>query len=533
MNKTTIKISVLAFLGFMTYGYAQQQQQDPYKGKVGVNTVTPSATMDVQPNNDNARVEAKTNEGIIAPKLSKTRIANIETPVEGTLVYATDDATSLISAYTGNDPKVAKITEKGYYFYNGTEWVKAGNNGTETEWVYDNNTNRVNLKRSGINTKKVFYNEYGGLRNMDFGMLQSSGNVTLNPDDFTINYFSPYNATIKYSSSVFPSSSSYGNRFMNYSFLNINENDNSSNVYAAGNNTISIGDSSGLSFSQNINRVLGSISSVAALSGQTFVISNHRNTLSTGNESKVSSAFAVENILTHGSTETLGNAIGVRNIQSILDNTTVTNSLAEQNITTVNKGATVTNLLGIRNQITVQDGGANVSNLYGLHNIFNIKTGSTVGNFYGIKLDMDAIGNGTINNTHYGLYIQNVNKAPLRNFSIYTNAGQIRFGDLANTNTANNNAGATDKPVFVTADGVLKVGDSTGATQLSGIDAMPCNDANRGKMNFIKDVQIAGGGTADAFGICLKSSDGNFYWRYLYGGTGVTNLTGNFGENLD
>ncbi|MDY6025861.1 hypothetical protein [Bergeyella zoohelcum] len=101
MNKTTIKISVLAFLGFMTYGYAQQQQQDPYKGKVGVNTIEPSATMDVQPNIDNARVEAKTNEGIIAPKLSKTRIANIATPVEGTLVYATDDATSLISAYTG------------------------------------------------------------------------------------------------------------------------------------------------------------------------------------------------------------------------------------------------------------------------------------------------------------------------------------------------------------------------------------------------------------------------------------------------
>ncbi|VDH03020.1 hypothetical protein [Bergeyella zoohelcum] len=136
MNKTTIKISVLAFLGFMTYGYAQQQQQDPYKGKVGINTVTPSATMDVQPNSDNARVEAKTNEGIIAPKLSKTRIANIETPVEGTLVYATDETTSPISAYTGGDTKVAKITEKGYYYYNGTEWVKAGSDVTDQLWKF-------------------------------------------------------------------------------------------------------------------------------------------------------------------------------------------------------------------------------------------------------------------------------------------------------------------------------------------------------------------------------------------------------------
>ncbi|SUV49714.1 hypothetical protein [Bergeyella zoohelcum] len=147
MNKTTIKISVLAFSGFMTYGYAQQQQQDPYKGKVGINTIEPSATMDIRPSTANAQKEATTNEGIIAPKLSKTRIANIETPVEGTLVYATDDATSLISAYTGNDPKVAKITEKGYYYYNGTEWVKAGSDVNSGEWVY-NGTDAIHAKRA-------------------------------------------------------------------------------------------------------------------------------------------------------------------------------------------------------------------------------------------------------------------------------------------------------------------------------------------------------------------------------------------------
>ncbi|MDY6026374.1 MAG: hypothetical protein SPI78_09090, partial [Bergeyella zoohelcum] len=168
MNKTTIKISVLAFLGFMTYGYAQQQ--DPYRGKVGINTIEPSATMDVQPNSDNARVESKTNEGIIAPKLSKTRIANIETPVEGTLVYATDDATSLISAYTGNDPKVAKITEKGYYFYNGTEWVKAGNNSLAVDgskWTNDTANNVVKLANLSNGTtprtddKNIFIHDSG------------------------------------------------------------------------------------------------------------------------------------------------------------------------------------------------------------------------------------------------------------------------------------------------------------------------------------------------------------------------------------
>ncbi|EKB54270.1 hypothetical protein HMPREF9699_01969, partial [Bergeyella zoohelcum ATCC 43767] len=104
-----------------------------------------------RPSTANAQKEATTNEGIIAPKLSKTRIANIATPVEGTLVYATDDATSLISAYTGGDTKVAKITEKGYYYYNGTEWVKAGSEVNSGEWVY-NGTDAIHAKRAKENT---------------------------------------------------------------------------------------------------------------------------------------------------------------------------------------------------------------------------------------------------------------------------------------------------------------------------------------------------------------------------------------------
>ncbi|EKB57441.1 hypothetical protein [Bergeyella zoohelcum] len=184
MNKTTIKISVLAFLGFMTYGYAQQQQQDPYKGKVGVNTIEPSATMDVQPNSDNARVEAKTNEGIIAPKLSKTRIANIETPVEGTLVYATDETTSPISAYTGGDTKVAKITEKGYYFYNGTEWVKAGSDANDQLWKFVKEytktysfapTNSTKIKEYGL-VPSLKEGEY--VARVDISDSQSSDNYS-------------------------------------------------------------------------------------------------------------------------------------------------------------------------------------------------------------------------------------------------------------------------------------------------------------------------------------------------------------------
>ncbi|MCK0201532.1 hypothetical protein MWN41_00685 [Ornithobacterium rhinotracheale] len=108
MKKSILLLSVLA-MG--TSLYAQQDQ-----GRVGINTTKPKATLDI--NVASANADTTTNEGIIAPKLTKERIAKIAVPQEGTLVYAKD------AIYSGTNSKVAKITEKGYYFYNGTEWVK-------------------------------------------------------------------------------------------------------------------------------------------------------------------------------------------------------------------------------------------------------------------------------------------------------------------------------------------------------------------------------------------------------------------------
>ncbi|MBT0552298.1 hypothetical protein [Riemerella anatipestifer] len=136
MKTTATKLSVLAFLGLGLAVYGQS-------GKVGVNISLPRATLDVQPNATNSQDNAKTNEGILAPQLSKTRVASIEAPVEGTLVYVIDDSTKTngaISNYTGNDTKVAKITEKGYYYYNGTEWVKSTGNNDDI-WQKQNSGN--------------------------------------------------------------------------------------------------------------------------------------------------------------------------------------------------------------------------------------------------------------------------------------------------------------------------------------------------------------------------------------------------------
>ncbi|MRM84929.1 hypothetical protein LEQ04_00450 [Riemerella anatipestifer] len=155
MKTTATKLSVLAFLGLGLAVYGQS-------GKVGVNISSPRATLDVQPSATNSQGDAKTNEGILAPQLSKTRVASIEAPVEGTLVYVIDDATKTngaISNYTGNDTKVAKITEKGYYYYNGTEWVKSTANSNGELWK-EQDGNKVKLVSNIINNE-VFYTANG------------------------------------------------------------------------------------------------------------------------------------------------------------------------------------------------------------------------------------------------------------------------------------------------------------------------------------------------------------------------------------
>ncbi|WPC14546.1 hypothetical protein LEQ04_08030 [Riemerella anatipestifer] len=211
------KLSVLAFLGLGLAVYGQS-------GKVGVNISSPRATLDIQPNATNSEDDAKTNEGILAPKLSKTRVASIEVPVEGTLVYVIDDANKTngtINAYTGADPKVAKITEKGYYYYNGTEWVKSAANSLDQEWVYNSSTKNIELKRSGSLSfpNSVFYTKKGEFRNLDPGDKYwfdtfSQTERSVSNSDQLLGDFSRYSLDVKSSNIIVPDSvqpDSWGN----------------------------------------------------------------------------------------------------------------------------------------------------------------------------------------------------------------------------------------------------------------------------------------------------------------------------------
>lgn len=90
-------------------------------GNIGVNIDQPNATlhMEVAPVN----ADNDTNQGILIPKLSKTRVAAIADTnlTEGTLVYIDS-----ITGYSGTNTKVTKIISEGFYYYDGTSWRHIG-----------------------------------------------------------------------------------------------------------------------------------------------------------------------------------------------------------------------------------------------------------------------------------------------------------------------------------------------------------------------------------------------------------------------
>lgn len=88
-------------------------------GKVGVNTATPAATLEITPTTTNAADGATTNEGILIPRLTAARVAATAAPVVGTLVYVTN-------APSGANATSFSDTTAGFYYWNGTIWTKMG-----------------------------------------------------------------------------------------------------------------------------------------------------------------------------------------------------------------------------------------------------------------------------------------------------------------------------------------------------------------------------------------------------------------------
>ncbi|PXV65937.1 hypothetical protein CLV62_106111 [Dysgonomonas alginatilytica] len=87
--------------------------------QVGVNTVDPKVSLDVQAFN----TDATTAEGFMAPRLTLAQLASKDgkylAAQTGTIVYITDIAGT-------TTPKTVKVTQAGYYYFDGTIWRSVG-----------------------------------------------------------------------------------------------------------------------------------------------------------------------------------------------------------------------------------------------------------------------------------------------------------------------------------------------------------------------------------------------------------------------
>ncbi|MDR2236514.1 MAG: hypothetical protein LBE92_10340 [Chryseobacterium sp.] len=131
-------------VGLSAFSQAQQ-------GRVGINTSTPAATLDVTANvTDNARPDA-----LLVPRMTVAQLAakddtanTYATPQNGAIVY--------ITAGTGTGARRAKITGPGFYYFDSVvpEWKPMGGGAVATPiptWRNDNASNVLVLASDANN----------------------------------------------------------------------------------------------------------------------------------------------------------------------------------------------------------------------------------------------------------------------------------------------------------------------------------------------------------------------------------------------
>lgn len=114
--------------------------------QVGINNSAPKATLDVTAK----AVDGSTAEGIIAPRMTGDQLkladAKYAADQAGVIVYVTAPVTT-------SSAKTVNVTSVGYFYFNGTIWVKLGTDTTDDAWINATGVVKLNTLADGITTR--------------------------------------------------------------------------------------------------------------------------------------------------------------------------------------------------------------------------------------------------------------------------------------------------------------------------------------------------------------------------------------------
>lgn len=148
-------------------------------GKVGINTTSPKATLDMRVADVNA--SGTTPEGLLIPKLGRERVNNMGPTVEqGTMVYINS-----LDGLAGG--RVSNVNKVGFYHFNGSEWIGLDNQKTPYDVTLTPSATTINIGESiSLNIKSNIPSQFFYSSQNKGALKKAINNEALSIPEFTV-----------------------------------------------------------------------------------------------------------------------------------------------------------------------------------------------------------------------------------------------------------------------------------------------------------------------------------------------------------